>query len=364
MFGHRIMNDKKQVVFVTISMAGGGTEKVITTLANYWSSKGNSVSIFMIGGDEVVYELSENIEIKQLSSATKGSALARIARINALRKEFRMRRNATIIAMGTVASIFTAFALIGFGNRLILSERNDPNRLNHRPIKRYERIIRNILYLRGDRIVFQTDMARDAFPRSIKSRSVIIMNPLADNLPAAADYAGREKIIMTAGRLTEQKNHRLLIDAFIDFQKEHNDYILKIFGSGDKEDELIRYISDNKAESIIKLCGFSDKILDEMNKAQIYVSSSDWEGVSNSLMEAMAMGMVVIATDCPMGGSKELIRNEENGILIGVGKKSELIRALEIATDMNLGRKYSDEAKNVRKNYSVSVIINEWEKLL
>ncbi|MCR4754367.1 MAG: glycosyltransferase [Lachnospiraceae bacterium] len=358
------MNDKEQVVFVTISMAGGGTEKVITTLANYWSSKGNSVSIFMIGGDEIAYELSENIEIKQLSSATKGSALARIARIRTLRKEFKIRRNATIIAMGTVASMFTAFALIGLGNRLILSERNDPNRLNHRPIKKYERIIRNILYLRGNRIVFQTDMARDAFPRSIKSRSVIIMNPISENLPAATDYADREKIVMTAGRLTEQKNHRLLIDAFIDFQKEHNDYILKIFGSGDKEEELIRYISDNKAESIIKLCGFSDKILDEMNRAQIYVSSSDWEGVSNSLMEAMAMGMTVIATDCPMGGSKELIRNEENGILVGVGRKPELIQALSSVTDMDLAKKYADNAKDVRNDYSVSTIVHEWEKLL
>ncbi len=364
MFGHRIMNDKEQVVFVTISMAGGGTEKVITTLANYWSSKGNSVSIFMIGGDEIAYEISENIEIKQLSSATKGSALARIARIRTLRKEFKMRRNATIIAMGTVASMFTAFALIGLGNRLILSERNDPNRLNHRPIKRYERIIRNILYLRGNRIVFQTDMAMDAFPRSIKSRSVIIMNPISENLPAATDYADREKIVMTAGRLTEQKNHRLLIDAFVDFQKEHNDYILKIFGSGDKEDELIRYISDNNAESIIKLCGFSDKILDEMNRAQIYVSSSDWEGVSNSLMEAMAMGMTVIATDCPMGGSKELIRNKENGILVSVGRKSELTEALNSVTDMGLAKRCADKAKDVRNDYSVSSIICEWEKLL
>ena len=169
MFGHRIMSDKKQIVFVTISMAGGGTEKVITTLANHWASKGSSVSIFMIGGNEIAYELNDIIEIRQLSSATKGSALARISRIRVMRKEFKMRKNATIIAMGTVASIFTACALVGLGNRLILSERNDPNRLNHRPIKRYEKIIRNILYLRGNRIVFQTGMARDAFPKSIKT---------------------------------------------------------------------------------------------------------------------------------------------------------------------------------------------------
>ncbi len=356
-------NGKNTIVFVTISMTGGGTEKVIATLANYWALMGYDISILMIGGSDIAYELNDKIEVLFLSSATNGNPFARIYRIKSLRKAIKRKGKGSVIAMGTVASMFTSLATIGLDNRIIISERNNPNILNHRPIKVYEKIIRNLLYLRGT-VVFQTDMAKKIFPKCIRKKSIVIMNPLTDGLPKPSDQKSREKTVITAGRLTEQKNHRLLIDAFVAFHNSHSEYVLKIFGRGECEKELEDYIVYCQANEYIKLCGFSDKIHDEMNRASIYVSSSDWEGVSNSLMEAMAMGMVVVATDCPVGGSAMLIDDRVNGILIPVGDREGLIEALDEAANQDNMYRYSMEALKVRTDYASENIAEQWKGIL
>lgn len=355
--------DKKSIIFVTISMTGGGTEKVITTLANHWVLMGYEISILMIGGSDIAYKLSDKIEVLHLSSATNGNPFARLNRILSLRRAIKQKSNASVIAMGTVASMFTSLSTIGLDNRIIFSERNDPNRLNHRPIRVYEKVIRNILYLRGT-VVFQTYMARNLFPKCIKKKSVVIVNPLTENLPKPSDQGGREKTVITAGRLTEQKNHRFLVDAFIAFHNFHSEYVLKIFGRGECEEELKDYILYRHANEYIKLCGFSDKIHDEMNCASIYVSSSDWEGMSNSLMEAMAMGMAVIATNCPVGGNAMLIDDRVNGILIPVGDREKLVDALDEMADLEKIYKYSKEALKVRNDYSLESIAKQWKGIL
>lgn len=359
-----ISNNDKSIMFVTVSMAGGGTERVIATLANYWIKKEYAVSILMIAGDTVAYELDSRIEVKCISKATKGSIQGRLTRLSAMRTEFKQSKATVVIAMGTIASMFSSLALIGLKNRLIVSERNNPDVLNHRPIKGHERMVRNLLYTRAHRVVFQTDMAMERFPNSIVRKGVVIMNPLREDILEPSDISKREKIVVTAGRLTEQKNHRLLMDAFIEFHKEYLDYTLSIFGEGELKDTLEQYIVEKEARDYISLQGFSKDIHKEMNRSVIYVSSSDWEGISNSLMEAMAMGMGTIATDCPMGGSAMLINDGVNGRLVSVGDRDGLVTALTEMADSKLLCGYSLEAKKVRELYSVDSIAKQWEGIM
>ncbi|MCR5398485.1 MAG: glycosyltransferase [Lachnospiraceae bacterium] len=354
----------KSVIFVTISMTGGGTERVIAVLANYWASRGVKVSVLMIGGDDIAYELAPEIDIKCISKATAGDMKARLNRIREMRNCFKEDGDAVIIAMGTVASIFSSLAITGLKNRLILSERNDPNRLNHRPIKGYEKAIRNLLYRRANNVVFQTKMAEEAFPAYIKKTGVVISNPIKGDMPVVTAYSDRKKTVITAGRLTEQKNHKMLIDAFVMFHKEHNEYDLKIYGDGDQREILKDYISDTGADEYIKLMGFAENIHEVMNESAVYVSSSDWEGISNSLMEAMAMGMAVIATDCPLGGSSLLIESGVNGILVSPGDVTEMYKALCTVADEKIARLYADNAVKVRKKNSADSIASEWEKII
>lgn len=351
----------KDIIFVTISMRGGGTERVIATLSNYYVTKGINVHILMISESTVEYELDDRINVRQIATTTGGSLLGRVNRISSLRKEISAKKDATVIAMGTVAAMFTVVSMVGLKNRLIISERNNPDILNHRPIKSYEKFIRNLLYQKADKLVFQTKMARDCFPSKYHEKSVIILNPISKNLPKFSENEVRDKTVVTAGRLTKQKNHEMLIRTFVEFHNEYPEYELNIYGEGELKAELGRIINELDASAYIHLCGQTDSLYDILKKTQIYVSTSNWEGISNSVMEAMAMGTAVIATDCPMGGNAVLINNMENGILIPVEDKKMLYKNLILlAEDQELRMTLGNRATMIRSIADTSKIAMEW----
>lgn len=350
----------KKVTFITISMAGGGTERVISTLANHYVQSGIDVDILMIGGKEVAYMLDKKIRLLQVSDATNGSLMGRLKRISAISRNIESTGDELVIAMGTVASMFACLALMFKKVRLVISERNDPNRLNHRPIKWYEKMIRNLLYLRSNAIVFQTKMAQEQFPKALRRKSVIIANPLQlkENI---ARFNPKKKIILSAGRLTSQKNFSLLIKAFANFYKNNQEYELHIYGDGELRTSLQEEIDQYGISNVAFLKGYTDSLNDKMMESEIYVSSSNWEGVSNTLMEAMGYGMAVIATDCPMGGSATLIINDYNGKLIPVNDCDSLTAALaELSENVSLKQQFSSNATKIAETMNVEEIAKKW----
>lgn len=354
----------RPIFFVTVSMGGGGTERVISILANYYSAKNIPVTILMIADDRVAYELDDRISVINISKATGGSLIGRIKRVAGLRKYIKSNPDARIIAMGTVTAMFTLLAKVGLNRDVVISERNDPNRLNHKPIKRTVKMLRNLLYRNAKAIVLQTEDVKDCFPDYLVKRSIVIPNPIADSMPQASVNPKREKTVITAGRLTEQKNHKLLIDAFCEFNETHPDYKLKIYGKGELEEELKSYIQEiGMCESIV-VCGFCDDLYTKLQNSGIYVSSSNWEGISNSLIEALAFGIPTIATDCPVGGSRMFIHNMENGILIKTDDKAALTEAMiKIAEDKVFAEKISKNAIRIREELSTEKIAHEWMRL-
>lgn len=350
------------IVFVTISMSGGGTERVIANLANYYVNNNHKTSIFMIGGDTVAYSLDERIQIEYLSGPTSGSIKGRIKRISYLREAINEIDNPIVIAMGTVASMFTSVATIGVNCRLIFSERNDPNRLNHRPIKSLEKKIRNVLYLRANKIVFQTDMAKDCFPQYLKRKSEIIMNPLSEDIPQYNETVLKKKRIVYAGRLTEQKNPLILVDAFIRLCQVDSDYTLLIFGDGKLRSEIVSRINDNHVANRVYVCGYSSDLYKAMLESEVFVSCSNWEGISNSLIEAAALGMKIIATDCPMGGSRMIVNMISCGMLVGVNSTDELFEALRnaIGNSCNIS---DAEVYEFREKVDIKCIAEKWIKI-
>lgn len=126
--------------------------------------------------------------------------------------------------------------------------------------------------------------------------------------PTGTELGYRDKSILIAGRLAPQKNIQLAIKAFYKFSKIHNDYVLKIFGQGPQKNELESLIRKLGITSKVRLEGFSDRIYEEMNKAGMYLSTSNYEGISNSMLEALGLGMPVIVTDCPVGGARQYVK--------------------------------------------------------
>lgn len=355
----------KHIVFVTTGMRGGGTERVISVLANYYVRSNHKVTILMIAEDIVEYELDKRVEVLPVAKTTGGSLIGRIKRIHAMRTFFRKNSECQIIAMGTVTSMFTVVAAFGLKRFVAVSERNDPNRFNLKPITKTTQVLRNALYGFADTVVLQTEDSRCCFPKRLQRKIVVIPNPLADGLPAPNVTGNREKTVMTAGRLVVQKNIPLLIDAFMEFRKTFPEYHLNIFGQGKMEDVICELIEERGQQGFIHMRGFTDSLYEELLKGGIYVSSSDSEGISNSLVEALSAGIPTIATDCPIGGSKMCIQNGVNGILISVGDKDKLVKELcHLAKEHAYAEKLSVEAIKVRENFSVERIGQKWLEIM
>lgn len=351
----------KKIIFVTVSMRGGGTERVISILANRMIAMGYEVTIVMIAESTIEYKLDERIRTVCVSKATGGSLIGRVKRILNMRRKFSQDKSAKIISMGTVANMFTLLASFGLRNSVTISERNDPNRLNHRPIKSYEVWLRNFLYKRADKIVFQTPDVLDCFPSSIQKKCVVIPNPVPADMPMPRRMEEREKTILTAGRLTEQKNHKMLLEVFTEFNKQFPEYQLNIFGRGELEEKLDQQIRELQMQHKISLRGFSDNLYEELGKGGIYVSTSDWEGISNSLLEALAMGIPTIATDCPMGGSRMCIQDGINGYMIPVKDNEALLeRLVKLASEETLRASFSENAMRIRESFSETTITQQW----
>jgi len=167
--------------------------------------------------------------------------------------------------------------------------------------------------------------------------------------------------VISSGRFDPSKNYKMLIDAFAEFSRQHPEYKLKMFGKGETELESRRQIEELGMQDKILLCGFSDNIYEELGKAEIYVLSSNSEGLSNSLLEALAMGVPAIATDCSSGGNRMCIQDGVNGFIIPVGDGETLLHKMaELAGDIELRKKFSENAVRIREDYSESVITEQW----
>lgn len=345
----------KKIVFVIPDMPGGGTERVVALLANEYSGKGIPVAILLFAGQETAYPLDSRIEVVSVGSPSGGSIGARLERLCRMRQFYRANKNCQIWAFSVMGAVFSAVAILGQRHFFLVSERNDPNRYDHR-------WIRNLAYRRADVVVCQTKDAMRSFPPGIRKKCKVLPNPLElEMLP----YEGeREKRIVAVGRLSAQKNHRLLLEAFASFRKVHKDYVLELYGKGELEKELKKAAVRLEIDSCVMFKGFSDHVLTDIRTAAMYVLSSDYEGISNSMLEAMALGVPVIATDCPIGGSRMYIKDCVNGLLTPVGDADALAHAMRrLAEEPGLAERFSREAVKLKEELAVSRIADRFLSL-
>lgn len=153
----------------------------------------------------------------------------------------------------------------------------------------------------------------------------------------------------------------MLIEAFSRFEKDHPEYTLEIFGRGEEEESLKRKAEACSVADKVLFKGFSSDIYNEIIDSSMYVCSSDYEGISNSLLEALGLGIPTISTDCPVGGSRLLIEHEVNGLLIDVGDVDALhLQMKRLAEDADLAERLSNNAVRVRERFHVDRIAQMW----
>ena len=344
-----------KIVFVIPDMPGGGTERVVALLSNEYAKKGHSVSIMLFAGKETAYALDDRIEVISMAGASSGSLRIRMKRLKNMREYLKRPKGCLIYSFSTIGTGFVVLSTVGLSRKMLVSERTDPNSCDHKPY-------RNFFYRFAKVLVCQTREAADSFPGYLRRKTMVIPNPVdSKGLPGV--YRGeRKKKVVSLGRLEYPKNQELLIEAFEEFHKKFQEYTLHFYGKGTKEGILREMAAEKHLEDAIVFHGFCPDAAGEIVDSAMFVLSSDYEGVSNSMAEAMAMGIPVISTDCPPGGCRAYIENGRNGLLVPVGDAHALADAMKkVAEDRELAEKLSAEGTKIREKYPVEKIA---EKML
>ncbi len=344
---------REKIVFVLPDMPGGGTERVVAMLANEYARRGYQVAILLFAGSRTAYPLDERIEVFIAGQASGGNPLIQIRRLVKMRRFYRANAGCHIFAFSVRGSIFSAIAAAGIPHSFLVSERNDPSRMSGKWLRDWS-------YRRADRIVLQTEDMKECFAENIRKKSVVIPNPVAGGMPEP--YTGeRQKRIVSVGRLQPQKNHKLLLDAFAAFCKIHPDYELHIFGVGELENDLKKQAAALGIDEKVFFRGFSDHVQEQIRDSAMFVLSSDYEGISNSMIEALSMGVPVISTDCPVGGSRAYIEDGVSGLLTPVGDAQALTAAMrKIAENPDFARMLSANGAGIREKYSLEKIADRF----
>lgn len=345
------------IVIVTRNMLSGGAERVIAQLLNEWSNLKIQCDLLLLENVDCFYKIPEDVVVHNIGKLSGNNVVNKIKQYNCIRKLIKKISPDIVLSMPEEIGIYVIGAMLGTRIPVVISERNDPWVM---PNKKITRLLRRLTYPFAKGIIFQTEKAAEFFSDRIKRKSIILSNPL-DISRIPKQYIGkRTKTVVGVGRLVEQKNFRLLIDAFYDFYEKHKEYRLIIYGEGVLRCELEEY-SRKLPYGVVELPGVSDNLLEEIKSASMFVLSSDYEGVPNALIEAMSMGMPVVAADCSPGGASLLIDNGINGLIVPVGDKAAMSSAMNrIADEPVFAVSIADEAAKIKERFDSAIVAKEW----
>lgn len=346
----------ERIAIVTNSLSLGGAERISILLANWLKSKDVEVALITLNKDkEKKYELDPSIHRIALNQDSNSSI---VSTTKCLRKSIKKYNPSTILVMGVPLSIYVIPATIALKIPLIISERNDPSNFSG---KKITRILSRLFMFYAKGYVFQTHGAMKYYPKIIQRKSAVIPNPImVESMPEP--YEGeRTKRIVSVARLVPQKNQELLIKSFKKIADNYPDYTLIIYGDGSERNKLIKLVEQLNLKSRVRLPGAVNDIFNEILDAEIFVLSSDFEGMPNALIEAMALGIPCISTDCPSGGPATLITQMDNGILVPVGNVKEMENAIEnLIIDRELAANLGKKAKEVINCLDKDKICKDW----
>ncbi len=353
-------------MFIIDSMSKGGAERVIANLANYFSRK-NNVTLMTLADKRIEYDLNENINVKSLGINSKRKnfikkVLFTIKNINKLKRYLKNNKQEIVISFLPRASYYSIIACKLSKTKLVISERNNPSSIYNGLLKR---IFTRFLYAKANGMVFQTAEAMAFFGKKNFAKSIVIANPVSEIFYENYFLGQREKKIVAVGRLSEQKNYFMLVNAINKIRNKIEGYKVYIYGEGPLEDDIKKAIEKYGLEDIIAIKGVTNNIKGAIEKAQVYVMTSNYEGMPNSLMEALTMGIPCIATDCPCGGPKELIDDGINGYLCSVNNDNELSsKLLDLIYDYKKQDMFSKNSRKKMLKYKENVINEKWEEYI
>lgn len=356
-----------RIVFITNSIGFGGAEKMIAYVANGMSQRGHCVAVvnFKSVGGEYINKHTQYFDKSISVYEFEGNKTGKISRLQKILFTRRVVKDfyADITVCFTMYPSFVGkIVQILTGIPSIMSERGNP----YATINKKNIFSRIELYAvnRSAGGVFQIKGASYFFSKRLQKRSTIIPNPIFMNDKIESiKFGDREKSIVSVGRLdNNQKRYDVMLKAFSLFSKNHPEWILKLYGVGSDEDVIKRWCVEEGVADKVLFMGLTKQPMVDIRKAGMFLITSDYEGISNSLLEAMAVGLPCVSTDSEPGGARMLIQNTFNGLLAEVGNPESIAKAMAIFADNpQLAEHCGEMAREVSVRFDPEVILNKWE---
>jgi len=355
-------------VIKTLDSRGGGAERVLADVSSELVQRGHRLTIlsFDSPGSSDFYPVDPRIERVKvgIGSAKDRSRLTETAaRILALRKETRKLQPDVAIGFMHSGYIPLALALLGTGVPLIASEHIDYSHYRTVP---FQGLTIRTVSSRFTSMTAITERVRLGFPAALRRKMVVIPNPVTAALERRADpIGGRNKVLLSVGRLFDQKDHRTLIAAFAALASRHPQWRLRIVGEGELRADLEKQVEELGLESRIELPGVITGISAEYIGAQLFVLPSKYESFGLATAEALAHGLPAVGfADCP--GTNELIQHKVNGLLAqGRNRVKALADALDtLMSSEELRESYGAAGPQSVRGFSIAAVSDRWESLL
>lgn len=350
-----------KICFLTASMRAGGAERVMSILANEFCKRGHDVSFIVTDDAKIIaYKLDEKVVIKYADTITLRSISGLLSCSKSIDSCVKELKPDVVITF--FQSVIIPWLMTGNSIPLIFSERNDPKNNNTGFM---DRLMRVMVMHKAKGIVFQTKRVQNFFRCSIRKKSTVIMNPFdASKLPQR-DTNKRVKEIVAVGRLTQQKNYNLLLEAFVKVYEKHPDYCLRIYGVGPLKDELINNSIKLKISDAVHFMGVSNDVLNAIKNSSCYVLSSNYEGIPNALLEALALGLPCVTTDYLPEAVDEFVDNYINGVIVPRNNPQKMADAInEIIEDDEFAQLLGEKASEIVATIRVEKIAKEWMRFI
>lgn len=321
-------NSFSKVLMYIESFRRGGAERVFAYLANHFCSDSTSVVLvndFVTDSSIEEYPLDSRIYREYIQVSNRGGRIVKnFYRMHKLRMIIRREKPDLVISFlrGPVTRMLLATVLMDVIK--VVSVRNDPYH-EFGPSRINKFVYGNLLRM-ADGCVFQLPEAANYFPKAVQKQMAVIKNPVKSSFFSVKRSCSVSDIV-TFGRLEEQKNHFLLIDAFSKIAKDFPEENLVIYGEGELRESLVDHIKKIGLIDRVFLPGNISDTASKLSTCKVFVLSSNFEGMPNALLEAMAAGVPIVSTDCPCGGPRELLRSG-GGLLVPVGDCDSLADAL------------------------------------
>jgi glycosyltransferase involved in cell wall biosynthesis len=355
---------KSRHIAITIdSLKAGGAERVASVMANYWAKNGYRVTVITFKREPSFYHLDDKIGFIQLGIAEKSG--------NLVSGIFNTRRRVKILTdtlkeagPDVIISFFDDINVLSInagrinGIPVIITERSNPFK---KSVSFRWRVAARLFYKYAVRLVVQTESAQRYY-RNYGVVTAVIPNPVGGK--AISDHLTRKKIVLGVGRLTAQKGFDRLIRAFAKSGLD-KEWQLVILGEGELREALESLVSELGLSDRVFLPGLVKEVEDYYHRASIFVLSSHFEGFPNALAEAMSAGIACISFECPFG-PKEIIRHQNNGLLVSNGDVAELGMTIQILAEDPEKRKRLGEQANedIQARFMVKNVMEKWNVLI